>query len=91
MIENKPADPCEPDDYLEAAVQRLLTEEADLAEQGMTLTRRNNTLILSGEVESDQRRDEMVRRLRDAFPDVHLVLDVGLTRVQEPTQAEELP
>ncbi|HEX5540574.1 MAG TPA: hypothetical protein VFX60_03270 [Micromonospora sp.] len=90
MIENDPAETRELDEYLEAAVHRLLAEEADLAEQGIDLTRHKNTLILSGEVESDQRREEMIRRVREEFPDVRLLVDIGVTRVQEPTQAEEL-
>lgn len=90
MIENNPAQPRQVDEYLEAAIQRMLTEEADLAEQGINLTRRKNTLVMSGEVESHRRRDEMVRRVRERFPDVRLSVDIGVIRVDEPTEAEEL-
>jgi hypothetical protein len=90
MIKNEPVDRRPVDEYVEAAVQRLLTEASDLAEQGITLTRRRDTLVLSGEVESHRRREEMIRRLREAFPDVRLSVDIGVTRVDEPTEAEEL-
>jgi hypothetical protein len=79
------------DEYLEAAVQRLLTEHRDLAEQGITVMRRHGTLILCGEVESRTRRDEIVRRVTEHFPDLPLSVDIGVTRAQAPTEVEELP
>lgn len=90
MLENDPVNRRQVDEYVEAAAQRLLAEDASVAQQGITMTRRKNTLVLSGEVESPQRRDEMVRRLRAAFPDVRLLVDIGVTSVEEPTEAEEL-
>ncbi|HEX6967771.1 MAG TPA: hypothetical protein VF174_02945 [Micromonosporaceae bacterium] len=83
-------DPPQVDEYVEAAVQRLLTEESDLAEQGIAMIRRKDMLVLSGEVESHRRRDEIVRRVRQAFPDIPLLADIGVTRVDEPSEAEEL-
>ena len=79
------------DEYVEAAVQRLLTENAGVAEQGITVVRREHTLILGGEVESRQRRDHILRLVTEKFPDVQLSVDIGITRTQEPTEAEELP
>lgn len=81
----------QPDDYLEAAVQRLLTENADIAEQGITVLRRDNSLVLYGEVESQQRRDEILRRVAESYPDLPLKVDIGLIRTQAPTEVEELP
>jgi hypothetical protein len=79
-----------PADYLEAAVQRLLTENAEVAEQGITVARRDNTLVLCGEVESPQRRDEILRLVVTHFPDVPVAVDIGLVRAQAPTEAEDL-
>jgi hypothetical protein len=90
MLENDPVNRRQVDEYVEAAAQRLLAEDASVAQQGITMTRRKDTLVLSGEVESPQRRDEMVRRLRAAFPDVRLLVDIGVTSTEEPTGAEEL-
>lgn len=90
MIDNDPAGARPADEYVEAAVHRLLTEEAGLAEQGITVTRREHMLALSGEVESHRRRDEIVRMVRERLPDVRLSVDIGVTRVQEPTEVEEL-
>ena len=39
------------DEYVEAEIQRLLTEHGDVAEQGITVHRREHTLILAGEAE----------------------------------------
>ena len=79
------------DEYVEAAVQRLLTEDADIAEQGISVARREHKLVLCGEVESRQRRDEILRLVTEAFPDVHVTSDIGVTRAQAPTEVEELP
>jgi hypothetical protein len=78
------------DEYTEAEIQRLLTEDADVAEQGVTVTRRENTLLLCGEVESAQRRDEIIRRIRQAYPGVQLECDIAIIRAQAPSEAEEL-
>ncbi len=78
------------DEYVEAEIQRLLTEDVDVAEQGITVVRRGQNLILCGEVESRQRRDEIVRLVSQRFPEVHLSADIGITRAQAPTEVEEL-
>jgi hypothetical protein len=78
------------DEYVEAEVQRLLTEDAGLGEQGLTVARREHTLILWGEVESKQRCQEIVRKVKERFPDVDLRVDIGITRAAPPTEAEEL-
>ena len=79
------------DEYVEAAVQRLLTEDNTVTEQGITVVRRDHSLVLCGEVESPQRRDHIVRLVNERFPDVHVSVDIATTRMQEPSEAEELP
>ncbi|MFD1321933.1 BON domain-containing protein [Micromonospora sonneratiae] len=83
------ADP--PDEYIEAAVHRLLTENPQIAEQGIAVVRRDHSLVLSGEVESHRRRDEILRLVTTEFPDLPLLMDIGVIRAQEPTEVEELP
>ena len=78
------------DEYVEAEVQRLLTEHSGLGEQGLTVARREHTLILCGEVESKQRCEEIVRTVTERFPDVDLRVDIGITRTSAPTEVEEL-
>jgi hypothetical protein len=78
------------DEYTEAQVQRLLTEHPGLGEQGITLTRREHCLVLSGEVESQRRREEIERLVHEALPDVELCCDIGIVRAAAPTEHEEL-
>jgi hypothetical protein len=77
------------DEYLEAEIQRLLTEDGT-AEQGITVQRREHTVVLGGEVESTERRDEICRQITARFPDVEIVCDIGITRAQAPTEVEEI-
>ena len=78
------------DEYVEAEIQRLLTENGKVAEQGITVLRRDHTVVLCGEVESAQRRDEICRQVTSHFPDVSLSCDIGITRAQAPREVEEL-
>ena len=78
------------DEYTEAELQRLLTERAEIAEQGITVIRRDQTLVLCGEVESPKRRDEIMRLVAEHFPDANVRSDIGVTRAQPPSEGEEL-
>lgn len=78
------------DEYLEAEIQRLLTEHGAIAEQGITLQRREHLLILGGEVESTQRRDEICRQIAASFPDVEITCDIGIIRAGAPSEVEEI-
>ncbi len=75
---------------LEAEIQRLLAEHGRVAEQGITVHRRENTLVLGGEVESPQRRDEICRQITAHFPDVQISCDIGITRTGTPNEVEEI-
>ena len=75
---------------LEAEIQRLLTEHGRVAEQGITVQRRENLVVLGGEVESPQRRDEICRQITAHFPDVEISCDIGITRTGTPTEVEEI-
>lgn len=77
------------DEYLEAAVQRLLTEDG-AAEQGITVQRREQLLVLGGEVESDERRTEICRRITERFPQVRIACDIGVVPAPAPSEVEEI-
>ena len=77
------------DEYLEAEIQRLLTEDGT-AEQGITVQRREHAVVLGGEVESTERREEICRQITARFPDVEITCDIGITRAQAPTEVEEI-
>ncbi|MFI2714078.1 hypothetical protein ACH495_28545 [Micromonospora sp. NPDC018662] len=69
----------------------MLAEDPSVAEQGITVTRSERGLVLSGEVESPHRREEILRRVAERFPDTSVTSDIGVIRTQAPTQVEELP
>jgi hypothetical protein len=78
------------DEYLEAEIQRLLSEDGRVAELGITVQRREHLVVLGGEVESEQRRDEICKRINERFPDVKITCDIGITRAQSPDEVEEI-
>jgi len=75
---------------LAAEIQRLLAEHDRVAEQGITVQRRDHLVVLGGEVESAQRRDEICRQITEHFPDVEIACDIGITRAQAPREVEEI-
>jgi len=75
---------------LEAEIQRLLTEHDRIAELGITVHRRDHLVVLGGEVESVQRRDEICRQIAARFPEVEITCDIGITRAQAPSEVEEI-
>ncbi len=77
------------DEYLETEIQSLLTD-GRIAELGITVHRREHLLVLGGEVESTQRRDEICRQINKRFPDVEIACDIGITRAQAPSEVEEI-
>jgi hypothetical protein len=77
-------------DYLEENIHRLLTEDGRIAEQGITVQLREQTLVLGGEVESAERRDEICRQITANFPDVDITCDIGITRNSVPDDVEEI-
>ncbi|MFI5936895.1 hypothetical protein [Actinoplanes sp. NPDC051494] len=78
------------DEYDQAAIQRLLTENGSVSEQGITVQRREHLLVLGGEVESTERRDEICRQITANFPDVEIVCDIGIVRATAPSEVEEI-
>ncbi|MEU6021578.1 hypothetical protein ACGFIK_22665 [Micromonospora sp. NPDC048871] len=79
-----------PDEYVEAEIQRLLSEDPAVAEQGITVVRTERGLMLYGEVESAYRREEILRAVAERFPEVSINSDIGVTRTQAPTEIEQL-
>lgn len=77
--------------YTEAEVQRLLAEHPETAEQGITVVQRDRALVLCGEVESEHRRDEILRLVTEHLPGIAVTSDIAITRTHPPAQAEDLP
>jgi osmotically-inducible protein OsmY len=78
------------DEYAVAAVHRLLAEDADIAEQGIEVIRRDGTLVLRGQVESAERRDAIGAKVAENFPDSQVRNDITISAMHQPPEAEEL-
>jgi osmotically-inducible protein OsmY len=80
-----------PDQYKESAVQRVLTEDERVTEQGIRVsTLEDDTVALSGEVESLLRKQRIEQVVAERFPDLTVKSDIGVTRVTEPQEVEEV-
>ena len=79
------------DQYTESQVQNLLAEDERVAELGIRVVRLDEGhFALCGEVESQERRAVIERVVAEAFPDLRVHSDIGVTRVHEPDEVEEL-
>jgi hypothetical protein len=74
----------------EAALQRMLAEDDNLAELGVDVVRRDDTAVLTGQVESAHRREEIARRVAECLPGVRVRNDIVVVPVAAPTGAEDL-
>lgn len=77
-------------DYTEEQIQRLLTEDPRIAEQGIVTTVRGDVVVLCGEVESAERRQHIERLVAEQFPGARIQSDIAVTRAGVPEEAEEL-
>lgn len=80
------------DTYTESQLQRLLAEDERVAELGIRVIRleEGGGFALSGEVESPQRKELILRVVTEKFPDLTVHYDIGVTRVHEPDEVEEI-
>ena len=78
------------DQHVESELHQLLIEDARIAEQGIRVVRTEDGIGLVGEVESAERRDLICEVVHEAFPDLPVHCNIGLTRVNEPQDVEEL-
>jgi hypothetical protein len=77
-------------EYSESELQTLLAEDIRTTEQGIRVTRIEQGFVLVGEVESPQRRDAIIALVTERFPEAHVHCDIGVTRMREPDEVEEL-
>jgi hypothetical protein len=75
----------------ESQLQRLLAEDERVAELGIRVIHlEEGRFALCGEVESHARKMTIERVVAEAFPDLRVNSDIGVTRVHEPDEVEEL-
>ncbi|MEV8515846.1 hypothetical protein [Dactylosporangium sp. NPDC051484] len=78
------------DRYIEGELQHLLAEDERITEQGIRFVRTGTGIALVGEVESAERRALICQAVAEAFPNLPVQCNIGLTRVHEPEEVEEL-
>jgi hypothetical protein len=78
------------DQHVESELHQLLIEDVRIAEQGIRVLRTDDGVSLVGEVESSERRDLICQVIAEVFPDLPVHCNIGLTRVHEPHDVEEL-
>jgi hypothetical protein len=78
------------DEYAEAGLQRCLAEGEDVFEQGIDIVRRDDVVVVQGEVESEARRDAILRCVRESFPDKQVRAEIVLIPVGAPAEAEDV-
>ena len=76
--------------YTESELHNVLAEDPRTAEQGIRMVRLEDGFALVGEVESTQRRDAICELVAERFPGLKVACDIGVTRVHEPDEVEEL-
>lgn len=76
------------DEYLLAKIHRALAE--DDSELGIDIARRDEEFVLTGAVESEQRRLEIEQHVVQLVPEAHVRNEIRVTRVTAPAEAEQL-
>jgi hypothetical protein len=80
-----------PDVYQESELQRVLTEDERVSEQGLRVSHlEESTFALTGEVESPKRKEVIEQVVAERFPDLTVRSDIGVTRVTEPEEVDEV-
>ena len=78
------------DPHLEGEIQRLLAEDADIAELGIDAVRQGASVVLRGCVSTAERRALIVDRVRAAFPDLDVRDRIAIAGTDAPDGAEEV-
>jgi hypothetical protein len=76
--------------YRVAHIRRALAEDPRTAEMGVRVNVRGDQVHLSGEVTTEQRRDDHEAVLAEVAPDVTVSNDVRVSDTREPGRREEL-
>jgi hypothetical protein len=79
-----------PSPQVEGEIQHLLAEDASVAEQGVTVLRLEETIVLRGCVESEERRTRIAERVSRQYPDLIVRCELTVPPATAPTGAEAL-
>lgn len=78
------------DEYADAQVQRHLAEDDDIAELGIDILRRDDVIVLRGEVETAARRDAIGQQVATHYPGRSVRNEIHVIQVHVPAEAEVL-
>jgi osmotically-inducible protein OsmY len=76
--------------YLVARLRSALAEDPRTAEQGVRVTVRGDQVVVSGDVATRQRCEEVSAVIHEVAPDLVIHNDLRVVNAQEPTRREEL-
>ena len=76
------------EEYLLARIQRVLSELG--SELGIDVLHRQDVFVLTGDVESEQRRREVEQLVHEHVPDARVRNEIKVTRMTRPAEIEEL-
>lgn len=77
-----------PSHHLEGDLQHLLAEHQDITEQGLTIQREDDAVVLRGEVLSAERRETILHAIAASYPEVDLRCEVTVIPAQRPDGSE---
>ena len=78
-------------EYTDAELQKLLAEDATIAELGIDMFTRGGSIVLSGQVESHERGRLIAQRAAEHFGTDRVVNEIAVVPTDPPTRAEEVP
>jgi hypothetical protein len=74
------------EEYMMARLQRVLAE--DDSELGIDMVRRGDHYVLIGEVESEERRQEVADKVAEHLPELEVRNEIMVTRFTKPVDHE---
>ena len=77
-------------EYLASRIAERLAEDPQVAELGIRVTVKPGWLLLSGVVNTPERRAEILRIVREETPDTEVRSDITVAEAAEPTDEEIL-
>jgi len=80
----------QPSPSVEGEITRLLAEDDDIAEHGVTVRHTESGVVLRGCVNSEALRQLILGRVCEAFPDLLVRSEIELANLDPPEGEEEL-
>jgi hypothetical protein len=75
----------------DAEIHRLLAEDEHIAELGIEIICREDSVVLRGDVVSPARRETIAAAVAAHFPGLAIHNDIVVSPVKPPAEAEQLP